>query len=167
MKKCRKDLSKHDEKDLEELKNELTDSLETYEDASELKVIKKSSGLLVRRRVDWFNARTSATESKSVPSSPTENYKFELPVRTNSVSDFSQVEALALNMSDVTKLKLTRQGHKSWVTRTVNFIKKLDSDGKLTLTNLATQENLMNGYINEIKETEKKLSEAYYQESCT
>ena len=163
--KHRKDLSKHDENDLEDLKSSLTESLEKFEEALDLSDVFKPFNQSVRDRVNWFDSRARATKSQSEPSSPTKNFKYNLPIRKISVSDFSQIEPLTFKMtlSDLDPLKRVRQGHKSWVTRNINLAHKYNADGKLTLTILTKLENEINGYINKIKENEEQISLVYDQ----
>ena len=122
MYRFRKDLSQLETDEIEELKHSLTESIE-YEDAQSVSNLlnKPFEGLSVRERVNWFDARASALESKSVPSSPTTNYKFELPIRTKSVIDLRLVEPVVFNMSlsDLEPLKSSCKDLKSWISRIV------------------------------------------------
>lgn len=164
------DLSKHDKGDLEDLKNDLTNSFEKFDDAlSEVSHVSLKK-LSVREKVNWFNARTSAAAvSKSVPSSPIKNSNFQLPVRNFSVENLSCIEPLnfKMSLSELEPLKKSRAGVKSRVTRIVNNLKKLHGGKTLTLSILAKQESQINGFIDKINEVEQTMADIYDQNSVS
>ena len=109
MNQFRKDLNKVDEADIESIKSDLTECLE-----SEIE-------LNVSDLVNFFN-RSSVSE----PNTPTKVTKFYLPVRRNSISDLSKTFKFKMSLEDDLKaVKATRSATKAWITRSTNSIKKI------------------------------------------
>ena len=163
-KNCRKDLSKHEVNEIEDLKNSLTSSLE-FEDALGLPKVsdKLFKSSLVRDRVSWFDARASVSQTKSVPSSPTKILKIDPLVRTNSVPDISLINPIVLTMTltELIPLKASRAGFRGWVSRIMGILSKLHKKKELTLSNLIKQEGQINAYFTRIKEIELEMDKVY------
>ena len=130
-------LSKEDRADIENIKYELTDSLESIETPNVLSL------------VNYFNDQSAAVQvshrlSLSAPNSPSKG-KFHLPVRGSSIPDLSNIAQIELIMSaklELTPLKGSRAGHKAWISRTIASITKMSNDGTLTLCNLKIRKQL-------------------------
>ena len=148
------DLSKSDKSDLEELKSDLTDSVDSKDSLNVLSL------------VQYFNQASNLASSVSVsaPTSPSRAGPL-LPVRGASIPDLTSICPIDITMSgletELAPFRQTRAKHKAWLTRSVNSVLRMETDGSLTLYNLSPQEVTIQERISKILSTEELISDIY------
>ena len=150
-------LNSDEERELDEIKSELTDTAE-------------SDSFLSPTRSIFLSAPNSPVSAKSVPVSPQSSKIVCISVKQRvlsfeslNIANLSHPKLLIMSgcKKELDPLLKSRRSYKSWVTRCLNGIVEQKEANSLNKAFFNRQEGTINGHINKIEELEAKISDVY------
>ena len=168
-KESKKDRNRREAAELEELKAELTDGLDTSS-SSNTSVPNTSGDGIVSPTASHFSVVRSRVLSSSAPSSPTRNRSVRASCSRLSVKSLVagfesySCESIFINMGlqeELEPLIRSRAGFKSHVTRDINYLKSSKADNSLNAVLFKRLEYSVSKAIQEIERKDIEMSAVY------